>query len=76
MEIEIILLLLSNIVFIVHGLYMTFNARRWRQSADFIGSRLRLEECKTIEKPKTREKLVFASPKYLKTYISQVQLQT
>lgn len=73
-DIEKLVLVMTNIILAVYSVVSTIRARRWRQTADFIGERLYKEEQKTIPTPKTVEKLVFASPKKLRGYLQKVRM--
>ena len=74
-DIETLVLILTNIIMAIYSVYSTIKARRWQQTASFIGQKLRKQEEKTITAPKTREKLVFAAPPNIKEYISKINLE-
>jgi len=73
-NIERLVLIMTNIILALYSLYATIKARRWKQTAHFVGGKLQQEEEKTIPKPKTKEKLVFASPKPLKAYMTMLKI--
>ena len=73
-DIEKLVLVLTNIILAIYSVLSTIKIRRWKQTADFIGSQLVKEEQKTIDKPQTQGKLMFSSPKYLKSYVQKVKI--
>ena len=73
-DIEKLVLVLTNITLAIYSMVSTIRMKKWKQTANFIASSLVKEEEKTIKEPKTKDKLVFASPKRLKSYIQQVKI--
>jgi len=73
-DLEKLVLVSTNIVLAIYGFWSTIRAKRWRQTANFIGQKLVQEESKIMKEPKTKDKLVFASPRSLKTYVQNVKM--
>ena len=75
-DLEKIVLVFTNIILAIYSIYSTVKARRWRQTADFVGNCLVQEEKETSVKGKSKikEKLAVVSPKILKSYVRQVKM--
>ena len=73
-DVEKLILILTNIILAVLAIIGEWKSRKWKNTANFVSNRLMQEEKKNVENPKTKEVLVYASPKSLKTYMQKLAI--
>ena len=71
---ENIILILMNFSLAIYGLWCTIRIRKWRLAVDFVGEQLVEQEKMRIPAPKTKEKLIYAAPGFLKPYLRQIKI--